>query len=110
MRLDKFLKVSRLVKRRTVAKEMCDAGRVTLNGRIAKAASEVAVGDVVSIRYGSRLVEVRVDELSDNPRKESAASLYSVIREERLTQPVDADEGEQGGAGQAGTFGHTDMA
>lgn len=83
MRLDKFLKVSRLIKRRTVAKEVCDAGRVSINGRVAKAGSEVQIGDVLTIRYGQRTVEVRVLKLLENPSKEAAASLY-----ESLGEPV----------------------
>ncbi|OFW82204.1 MAG: hypothetical protein A2201_13590 [Alicyclobacillus sp. RIFOXYA1_FULL_53_8] len=79
MRLDKFLKSSRLIKRRTVAKEICDAGRISLNGRVAKAGSEVSVGDVLLVRYGQRTLEVRVVELQENPRKENAAQLYEVL-------------------------------
>lgn len=79
MRLDKFLKASRLVKRRTVAKELCDAGRVSINGRVAKAGTEVQIGDVLAIRYGQRLTEVRALSLVENPRKEAAADLYEVL-------------------------------
>jgi len=79
LRLDKFLKSSRLIKRRTVAKEICDAGRISLNGRVAKAGSEVSVGDVLLVRYGQRTLEVRVVELQENPRKENAAQLYEVL-------------------------------
>ncbi|MCL6626615.1 RNA-binding S4 domain-containing protein [Alicyclobacillus kakegawensis] len=81
MRLDKFLKVSRLIKRRTVAKEICDAGRIELNGRVAKAASEVNVGDVVTIHYGQKTTEVRVVRLSETARKDAAGDLYEVVRE-----------------------------
>lgn len=79
MRLDKFLKSSRLIKRRTVAKEICDAGRISLNGRVAKAGSEVSVGDVLLVRYGQRTLEVRVVQLQENPRKENAAQLYEIL-------------------------------
>ncbi|MCL6444789.1 MAG: RNA-binding S4 domain-containing protein [Alicyclobacillus sp.] len=79
MRLDKFLKVSRLIKRRTVAKEICDAGRIAVNGRVAKAGTELKVGDVLTIRYGPRTVEVRIEQLVDNPRKEAAPTLYTVL-------------------------------
>lgn len=79
MRLDKFLKASRLIKRRTVAKEVADAGRISVNGRTAKAGTIVAVGDLVSIRYAARLLEVRVLLLIENPRKEAAGEMYEVL-------------------------------
>lgn len=79
MRLDKYLKSSRLIKRRTVAKEICDAGRISVNGRVAKAGSEIAIGDVLLIRYGQRTLEVRVLKLEENPRKENAAQLYEIL-------------------------------
>ena len=60
MRLDKFLKVSRLIKRRTIAKEVCDAGRIQLNGRVAKAGSDIYVGDILEIAYGGKITEVEV--------------------------------------------------
>lgn len=81
MRLDKFLKASRLVKRRTVAKELCDAGRISVAGRVAKAGAEVRVGDVLTIRYGNRLLEVRVLALVENPRKDEASAMYEVLSE-----------------------------
>ena len=83
MRIDKFLKVSRIVKRRTVAKEVCSAGRVKLNGRPAKAGSELNVGDKLEIVYGLRLLEVEVKELRENVPAKEAATLYAVLREER---------------------------
>ncbi|QRF22359.1 RNA-binding S4 domain-containing protein [Alicyclobacillus sp. TC] len=86
MRLDKFLKVSRLVKRRTLAKELCDAGRVSLGDRVAKGSSPVQIGDILSIRYGHKRITVEVLQLMDNPRKEQASSLYRVLSEERLEQ------------------------
>ncbi|QSO47939.1 RNA-binding S4 domain-containing protein [Alicyclobacillus mengziensis] len=79
MRLDKFLKASRLIKRRTVAKEVADAGRISVNGRVAKAGTEVAVGDTITIRYASRTVEVRALLLTENPRKEAAEEMYELI-------------------------------
>lgn len=91
MRLDKYLKVSRLIKRRTVAKEICDAGRIAINGRVAKAGSEVTVGDVLTIRYGQRTVEVRVLKLLENPTKDAAAGLYEVIGE--TAKAASLDEG-----------------
>ena len=84
MRLDKFLKVSRLIKRRTVAKEVADQGRITINNIKAKASSDVKVGDELKIRFGQKLVTVRINLLKDNPRKEEASELYTVICEEKV--------------------------
>ncbi|MHC1787193.1 MAG: RNA-binding S4 domain-containing protein [Christensenellales bacterium] len=85
MRLDKFLKVSRLIKRRTVAKEACDGGRVTLGGRVAKAGSEVKPGDVMEVRFGSRLGRYQVLDVQETVRKENAALLYRVLDEDEAT-------------------------
>lgn len=79
MRLDKFLKVSRLVKRRTVAKELCDAGRVTVNGRVAKAGQEVAAGDTLELNFGSHTRRVQVLELRQAAGTEEARSMYRVL-------------------------------
>ncbi|MDY6314248.1 MAG: RNA-binding S4 domain-containing protein [Clostridia bacterium] len=79
MRLDKFLKVSRIIKRRTVANEACDGGRVTLNGRVAKASAEVRVGDVLEIAFGSNTLKAEVLKVSDAVRKDDAADMYRVI-------------------------------
>ena len=76
MRLDKYLKVSRLIKRRTVAKEMIDAGRVKINGRIAKPGSEVKIGDQLEIGFGQRQIKAEILEIRDNVRTEEAAGLY----------------------------------
>ncbi len=81
MRLDKFLKVSRLIKRRTVANEACDNARVTVNGRPAKASYEVKVGDQLSIAFGSRTLTVEVLAVADAVRKDDASALYREIRE-----------------------------
>jgi len=81
VRLDKFLKVSRLVKRRTLAKEVCDAERIEINGRTAKAGSDVKVGDVLKIRFGRRTLEVRVLETRDSASTEVARSMYEVLSE-----------------------------
>lgn len=81
MRLDKFLKASRLIKRRTLAKEVCDAGRVQINGRSAKAGSEVKVGDTLLLGFGQRQVRVEILELIENPRVEQAKDLYRLIEE-----------------------------
>lgn len=82
MRLDKFLKVSRIIKRRTVAKEACDGGRVSLNGRAAKAGAEVREGDVLEIRFGSRLGRYEVVRLQETVRKDVAAEMYRVLSED----------------------------
>jgi ribosomal 50S subunit-recycling heat shock protein len=82
MRLDKFLKVSRLIKRRTVAKEVTDQGRVWINGREAKASSQVKVGDELTVRFGQKSVTVRVEAVAETVRKEEAAGMYTVLREE----------------------------
>ncbi|MCM1105517.1 MAG: RNA-binding S4 domain-containing protein [Blautia sp.] len=79
MRLDKFLKVSRLIKRRTVANEACDAGRVMVNGRSAKASATVKVGDEIEILFGQKSVKVRVLALMDTTKKEEAKELYEYI-------------------------------
>lgn len=82
MRLDKFLKVSRLIKRRTVAKEACDGGRVTLGGRTAKAGTEVKPGDELEIRFGSRLGRYEVLDVQQTVRKELAGDMYRVLNED----------------------------
>ncbi|KQL51588.1 hypothetical protein AN964_20630 [Heyndrickxia shackletonii] len=86
MRLDKFLKVSRLIKRRTLAKEVADQGRITINGQQAKASSNVKIGDELVVRFGQRLVTVKVENLQENTRKEDAAGMYSVLKDERINQ------------------------
>jgi ribosomal 50S subunit-recycling heat shock protein len=90
MRLDKFLKASRLIKRRTVAKELTDGGRAWINGKQAKAASTVKPGDEIAIRFGQKTVVVRVETLKDSPRKEEAGELYTLIREEMHTEADDS--------------------
>lgn len=82
MRLDKYLKVSRLIKRRTMAKEMADQGRVLINGRPGKAGSNVEVGDELEIQYGNKIVTIRVEKLLDTTKKEEAASMYTLLKEE----------------------------
>lgn len=79
MRIDKFLKVSRLIKRRTVANEACDAGRVSVNGKVAKASCDVKAGDVVEIRFGERHISVRIEDVKEHTLKNDASSLYTVI-------------------------------
>lgn len=79
MRLDKYLKVSRLIKRRTVANEACDGGRVTINGTPAKASREVKPGDVIEIRFGARTTRVEVLSISENATKADAPAMYREI-------------------------------
>ena len=76
MRLDKWLKVSRLIKRRTVPQEACDGGRVSLNGRVAKPSAEVKEGDTLEIAFGSRTVRVEVLSVAEAVRKDDAAAMY----------------------------------
>lgn len=79
MRLDKYLKVSRLIKRRTVANEACDAGRVTINGKPAKASAEVKIGDVIEIGFGTRAVKVEVLDIADTQKKDEAKELFKYL-------------------------------
>ena len=79
MRLDKYLKVSRLIKRRTVANEACDNGRISVNGRVVKASYEVKVGDRIEIAMGTRTVAVDVVQVADNVRKDDAGAMYKEI-------------------------------
>ena len=79
MRLDKYLKVSRLIKRRTVANEACDNGRISVNGRVVKASYEVKVGDRIEISMGARTVAVQVLQVADNVRKDDAGAMYQEI-------------------------------
>lgn len=79
MRLDKFLKVSRIIKRRTVANEACDAGRVSVNGKPARASYDVKVGDVLEIAFGTRTVKAEVLSVVDVIKKDDAALLYRII-------------------------------
>ncbi len=79
MRLDKFLKVSRLIKRRTVANEACDAGRVMVNGKVAKASVNVKVGDIIEIAFGNKGVKVEVLDIQDTTKKDEAKDLFRYI-------------------------------
>lgn len=82
MRLDKYLKVSRLVKRRTVAAELCNAGRVNVNDRQAKAGTQLAIGDIIELTFGERKTRVKVLELKETVRKNEAADLYMILPDE----------------------------
>lgn len=79
MRLDKYLKVSRLIKRRTVANEACDAEKVTVNGKTARASYDVKTGDIIEINIGAKPLKVRVLEVKEFTKKEDAAALYEVV-------------------------------
>lgn len=79
MRLDKFLKVSRLIKRRTVANEACDAGRVLVNGNVAKASVKVKTGDIIEIQFGTKTVKAEVLDIRDTTKKEDAKDLFKYL-------------------------------
>lgn len=79
MRLDKYLKVSRLIKRRTVANEACDSGRVMINDKVAKASAEVKEGDIITISFGNKEVKVEVLDVQETVKKETAAELYRYL-------------------------------
>ncbi|WRS28236.1 RNA-binding S4 domain-containing protein [Oscillospiraceae bacterium MB08-C2-2] len=79
MRLDKYLKVSRLIKRRTIANEACDAGRISANGKAARASYEVKPGDLLEIQLGARGLKVRVLQVTEHVNKEGASELYEIV-------------------------------
>ena len=79
MRLDKYLKISRLIKRRTVANEACDAGRVMINEKVAKASADVKIGDVIEIAFGQKSVKIRVLDIQDTTKKNEAKDLFEYI-------------------------------
>lgn len=79
MRLDKFLKVSRLIKRRTVANEACDGGRILINDKVAKASTKVKIGDVIEIQFGMKSVRVEVLDIQDTTKKEEAKELFKYL-------------------------------
>lgn len=81
MRVDKYLKVSRVIKRRTVANEVCSAGRVSVNGKPAKPGTEVKVGDILEIAFGTGATKIRVLDIRDTVRKENASSMYEILSE-----------------------------
>lgn len=82
MRLDKFLKVSRVIKRRTVAKEISDQGRILINDKVAKSSSTVSVGDVLTIKFGNKTSKIKVLELKETTKKNEAAGMYELVSEE----------------------------
>ena len=79
MRLDKYLKVSRIIKRRTIANEACDAGRVSVNGKSARASYDVKLGDIIEIAFGARNVKIEVTAVNETVRKDDATLLYKII-------------------------------
>lgn len=79
MRLDKYLKVSRIIKRRTVANEVCDAKHVTVNGKLARASYEVKVGDVIEIQLGSNLIRAQIESVNEYATKENASGMYRIL-------------------------------
>ena len=79
MRIDKYLKVSRIIKRRTVANDACDTEHISVNGRSVKASYQVKVGDIVEITFGTRTLKVRVTDVRENVRKNEAVEMYEVI-------------------------------
>ena len=79
MRLDKYLKVSRIIKRRTVANEACDAGRVSVNGKIARASYDIKIGDIIEINFGNRVVKAEVLTVAEAVKKEQAGDMYKIV-------------------------------
>lgn len=84
MRLDKYLKVSRIIKRRSVAKEVADRGRIKVNGILAKSSTDLKINDTIEIRFGNKLLTVRVLEMKDSTKKEDAVKMYEIISETRI--------------------------
>lgn len=82
MRLDKYLKVSRIIKRRTVAKEACESGRVIINGKVAKPSNDIKEGDIIEILFGNRALKARVINIAEHVRKENAKEMYEILEGE----------------------------
>lgn len=89
MRLDKFLKVSRLIKRRTVAKEIADQGRIDINGKVAKSSSDVKSGDMLTIRFGNKTSEIQIDRIMDVTKKDEAERMYTIQSEAFTTDTAE---------------------
>lgn len=85
MRLDKFLKVSRLIKRRTVAKEIADQGRIDINGKTAKSSSDVTEGDELTIRFGNKMSVLRIDKIVETTKKDESEEMYTIVDEKYTT-------------------------
>lgn len=84
MRLDKFLKVSRIIKRRTIAKEVSDKGRIAINGKQAKSSTDVKVGDEMTIQFGNKTLELRIDKIVDTTKKDEAQEMYTILKETKV--------------------------
>ena len=82
MRLDKYLKVSRIIQRRTVAKEACESGRVIINGKVAKPSNDIKEGDIIEILFGNRTLKARVINITEHVRKENAKEMYEILEGE----------------------------
>lgn len=90
MRLDKFLKVSRIIKRRPIAKEVADKGRIKVNGVLAKSSTDLKINDEIEIRFGNKLLTVKVLEMKDSTKKEDAVKMYEIIKELRVESHEEA--------------------
>ncbi|EGF13225.1 RNA-binding S4 domain-containing protein [Streptococcus sanguinis] len=86
MRLDKYLKVSRIIKRRPVAKEVADKGRIKVNGILAKSSTDLKVDDLIEVRFGNKLLTVKVLEMKDSTKKEDAVKMYEIVSETRIEE------------------------
>lgn len=84
MRLDKYLKVARIIKRRTIAKEVADNGRIFINDRVAKSSTKLLVGDIIEIHFGNKIVTIKVLELQESTKKEHAKNMFEIIDEKKL--------------------------
>ena len=84
MRLDKYLKVSRIIKRRTLAKEVADNGRILVNSRVAKSSTKLSEGDLIEIQFGNKIVIIKVLELRDSTKKEDSQKMFEIIEEKRI--------------------------
>ena len=84
MRVDKYLKVSRLIKRRTIAKEVCDHEKITINGKISKPSAEIKVNDIISIKFGTKLITIKVLSTNEYTKKEESNLMYEIIKEEKV--------------------------
>lgn len=84
MRLDKFLKVSRIIKRRTVAKEIADKGRIKINDKVAKSSSNVEVGDQLEINFGNKQLIVQIDEIKETTKKDESKNMFSIVEEKYI--------------------------
>lgn len=89
MRLDKYLKTARILKRREAAKELALAGRIWVNDRVAKPSTEIKIGDIIRLRFGSRMLEIKVMDIQKQVSKQSAALLFEVIKEEKIEEDHD---------------------